>query len=103
MYSDEMILESLEATITALDAMSTNLIEHCPPYVSSPYHMMDRNGAPALAPLVIARANAFAAYTALRIEQKTQARYDQQNAEAQKKADTYLNAMSQGVYNQPKI
>lgn len=77
MYSDETLLASLEATIAALDAMASNIMAHVPPFASNPYHVMDRNGSPVLAPIVIARAQAFAAYTALRVEQSKQKRHEE--------------------------
>lgn len=77
MYSDDVLFASLETTITALDGMATNIMAHSRPFVTDPMNMMDRNGQPLLAPIIIARAQAFAAYTALRVEQSKQKRHEE--------------------------
>lgn len=68
MYSDERLLSSLEMTITALDEMTAVLMANLPPFSSNPYRVFDQNGMPVFAPIIIARAQAFAAYTALKID-----------------------------------
>ncbi len=77
MYSDETLFQSLEATIVSLDSMISNIMGNMPMHISNPMNMMSRDGQPLLAPIIIARAQAFAAYTALRIEQSKQKRHEE--------------------------
>lgn len=69
MFSDETLLYNLEETITQLDKLAVQIYEKASALNINAFEIMTPSGTLMLAPIVIARANAFAAYTNLRAQQ----------------------------------
>jgi hypothetical protein len=74
MLSLEQVAQQLEETLTQLDAMAAHIVGQADVWRASPFVMMGKDGQPALAPIVIARAQALAAYTSIQVEFRAQER-----------------------------
>lgn len=77
-FSLEDVAAKLEQTLTDLDVMAADIATQANVWNASPFKMMDKNGQPALATLVIARAQALSAYTSIQIELRVSERLRKQ-------------------------
>jgi hypothetical protein len=69
MLSDDTLLFNLDETIRSLDKLAVQIYEKASSLNINAYELKSTTGELMLAPIVIARANAFAAYTNLRAQQ----------------------------------
>jgi hypothetical protein len=93
MLTLEQTAQKLEETLTQLDILAADIIGQADVWKTSPYLMRKSDGSPALAEIIIARAQTLAAYTAIQVDIRVQERARQE----QEKAEIYHRRLSQGI------
>ncbi len=86
MLSLERVAQRLEETLTHLDILEAEVVQQAEVWMTSPFKMMKSDGQPALRDIVIARAQALAAYTSIQVDIRVQERFRKQQEDAHAEA-----------------
>lgn len=82
----EELAIQLDETLMQLDRLIYDIVSQAQVWNTSPYQMRAVDGRPELAAIIIARAQALAAYTAIQVDIRVQARQEQQRKNAEEYA-----------------